>query len=363
MKTLTLLFTICLATIPAIAQIELVADNYFPAEFEFEELQSIASENRITDPGGLVDIENGKLIADVGFDSYKQRIYNVKNSRTLSIEVLSLLDTRAAYSLLTLLRTSDIQEGPPGDAFVSAPGRLLFCHGRRWVRILGHGISDALIRRVAGSVSNRIGPPEKKLPSLISLFPEHGLDISTIQYFPGSKPFESFGKETSESIIQVLSDMEIARARFFIKNQSGTLSLLKFPTHQIAEEYFSELSRTAPSYEKEARSYFRRIGPLLCVLEGSFSPDTANVILNPIQYSYTVQWIYDKNSKPATVWGIPVSILGSTVLAFFIVVLTCSFSILAGIGLAACRLLMRQFFPKNPLDNPKRTDITRLKLP
>ena len=362
MKSLALFFIILVAAVPAIAQIELVSDNYFPADREFEEFKSIGSESRITDPGSLTGIKNGKLFAYVGFDSYTQRTYNLENSKTLSIEVVTLIDSRAAFSLLTLLRTTGIQEGPPGDAFASDSGRIIFCHGRRWVRITGDNIPDTLLRRVAASVSNRMGKPDYKLPSLISLFPETGLDISTLQYFPGTKAFESFDRDPSDGIIPVLYDMEIARARFSIKNQSGILFLLKFPTYQVAEEYLTEISETAHSPDGGNSTYLRRIGPLLCVLEGSFSPDIANDLLKPVRYSYTVQWIYNKNSKSTTVWGIPVSILGSTVLAFFIVLLTCGLSILAGIGLAACRLLLRQLFPKNPLDNPKRTEITRLKL-
>jgi len=362
MKFLVFFFTVLLSTLPAIAQIELIAENYFPAELEFEELQGIASETGITDPGELSLVENGSLFADVGFDRYAQRSYNTESSGILSIEVVSLIDSRAAYSLLTLLRISDIREGPPGDAYSSSSDTILFCHGRRWVRIRGVGVPDTLPLRVAFSVGNRIGTPERKLPSLISVFPQAGLDISTLRYFPGTKSYTSYYKSNSNSIIHILSDMEIARALYDRNNQSGTLSLLKFPTHQLAEEYFAGLSLAEPGDDKDTRVYFRRVGPLLGVLEGSFNPETAEDILSPIQYSYTIQWIYNKNSESTTVWGIPVSILSSTVLAFFIVVVACILSILAGIVLAACRLLLRRLFPKNPLDNPKRTEITRLKL-
>ena len=97
MKSLALFFTLLIATIPAIAQIELVADDYFPAELEFEELKSIASENRFSDSEKLTDVENGDLIADVGFGSYSQRTYNMNRSGIFSIEVVSLMHTRAAY--------------------------------------------------------------------------------------------------------------------------------------------------------------------------------------------------------------------------------------------------------------------------
>lgn len=363
MKFLSAFLTILAAVIPVTAQIELISDSYFPADLEFEALLHVSSEAEFSDSKQLPSVENGTLFRAVGFDRYARRTYAVENSGSLSIEVVTLIDFRAAYSLLTLLRGSDIHDGPPGDAFVTAPGTVLFCHGRRFVRIRGSHAADALLHRVAASVSNRIGKPERKLPSLISHLPENGLDLSTLKYFPGTEAFETFLPESSLGIIRVLSDMEAARAHYSIENQEGVLSLLKFPTHQLAAEYFSSISTAETSDAVDHRVYLRRIGPLLCILEGSFTSEQADALLSPIQYSYSVQWIYDKKADSSIVWGIPVHILNSTVWSFFLVVMVCIVSILAGIALAGFRLLLRRYFPKNPLDNPKRTEMTRLKLP
>ena len=360
MKFHTFFLILLIAAIPSFAQIEFISENYFPADLEFEELQNITSETSFSDSEQAAAIENGPLAVAVGFDSYKQRTYRIESSGSLSIEVLTLLDYRAAYSLLTLLRDSDIQDGPPGDAFTSGPGTILFCHGKRWIRIRGQNVSDTLLHRVASSVSNRMGNPERKFPSLIAQLPDFGLEINSLKYFPGSKPFESYSASDSIDILQSDYDMEIARARYRIENQSGILSLLKFPTPEISEKYYSEISLVSSS-NKENKIYLRRSGPLLAVLEGSFDPDRAGEILSTLQYTYSVQWIYEKKSR--TAWGIPVVILNTTVWSFFLVLLICISSILVGSGLAAIRLLIRRFIPNNPLDNPKRTEITRLKLP
>jgi hypothetical protein len=361
MRSSTFFLILLIAAIPLGAQIELISDNYFPADLEFEELQNVTSENRFSNPEQLSNIDNGKLVTAVGFESYEQRIYAVKDSGSLSIEVITLSDYRASYSLLTLLRNSEIVDGPPGDAFASSPGNILFCHGKRWVRIRGQGVSNSLLHRVATSVSNRIGTPRQKFPSLVSYLPALGMDTTSLQYFPGSKSFESYTYPASDNVIQPMYDMEITRAFYSVENQSGFLYLLKFPTPQIAEQYYSELSLD-PSSVDSVGMYLLRSGPLLCVLQGSFSSEHASDILGPIQYSYSVEWIYNKKPQSSTVWGIPVVILNSTVWSFFLVIVLCISSILAGAGLAGIRLLMRHFIPGNPLDDPKRTEITRLKL-
>jgi hypothetical protein len=362
MKLYALFFITFLTTSPLHAQTEFTSDNFFPADLEFKELQNVVSEDRFSDSKQLSDIENGRLITEVGFDNYAQRTYAAGDFGSLSIEVATLIDYRAAYSLLSLIRNSDIKDGPPGEAYASNPGRILFCHGKRWVRIRGRNISDTLLQRVAAAVSNRMGNPERKFPSLISHLPESGLESASLEYFPCSKPFESFHSASPKSIIQVHYDMEIARARYSLKNQSGILTLLEFPTPELAEEYYSELSAASPP-EKTTRIYLKRSGALVCVLEGAFNPDRAKEILDPIQYSYSVQWIYDKKAVHATVWGIPTVILNSTVLSFFLALAACISSILAGAGLAGFRLLLRRFVPRNPWDDPKQTELTRLRLP
>ena len=130
MKSFFLCLAIFIAAIPSAAQIEFIPEDYFPADFEFEELRGIQSEISFSDSKQLSDIENGALIQDVGFDNYDRRTYSVSNSGTLSIEIVTLTDFHAAYSLLTLLRTSDIQPGPPGDAFASDSDRFILNHGR-----------------------------------------------------------------------------------------------------------------------------------------------------------------------------------------------------------------------------------------
>jgi hypothetical protein len=361
MRSSTFFLILLIAAIPLGAQIELISENYFPAGLEFEELQNVTSETSFSNSEQLSDTENGKLVAAVGFESYARRIYSVKDSDSLSIEVITLSDYRASYSLLTLLNNSEIVDGPPGDAIASGPGGVLFCHGKRWIRIRGQNVSDSLLRRVATSVSNRIGTPQKKFPSLVSYLPSHGIDTTSLQYFPGSKSFESYTAPASDNAIKLSYDMEIARASYSVENQSGFLSLLKFPTPQIAEQYYSELSLD-PFSGDGIGMYLLRSGPLLCVLQGAFSAECAIDILSSIQYSYSVKWIYDKKTQSSTVWGIPVVILSSTVWSFFLVIVLCMFSILAGAGLAGIRLLIRHFIPDNPLDDPKRTEITRLKL-
>jgi len=124
MKFWVLLFTVSLAAYNAAAQVELVSANDFPADLEFRELRSVVSDESISDASGLSKVEDGPLFSDVGFEKYERRVYAAGAGASLSIEVVTLKDARAAYSLLTLLRPSTLRSGPPGDAFTADAGTL-----------------------------------------------------------------------------------------------------------------------------------------------------------------------------------------------------------------------------------------------
>jgi hypothetical protein len=358
----TFFYILWIAASPATAQIELVSGDYFPAELEFAELQKVLSSERFEDPARLATIENGSLLSDVGFSRYAKRVYSVGNKGSLSVEIITLLDARAAFSLSTLLRSGDLQDGPPGYLFTSAPDGILFCQGRIWVRIQGHGTAEDLPKRIAISVSNRIGPVRPKPPSLVSHMPKQGYDRSTLRYYPGIKAYAAYSRNAGGIQLHFDDiDAEIAQARYTLDNRTGTLSLLSFPTQEVAEEYFAGLARK-PDAQDGNRSYAKRAGPIVGILKGPFDAGTADKILRSIQYSYSIQWVYEKGNKPKTVWGVPAGILGTVVKSLFFVAILFGLSILIGICFAATRAILRRRAPKRPPDQPDPTEITRLRM-
>jgi hypothetical protein len=361
MKSTLFVFIFILAAIPVPAQIELVSDSFFPAEFEFPALQKIASEKQYEDPVSLSKIPDGKLIADVGFRKYDSRVYSLGNSGSLSIEVLALQDGRAAYSLLTLLRDSAMQDGPPGDAFSKTADGIRFAQGKRWVRIQGRGASEDLVRRVAVSISNRMGQRRSKPPSLVSYLPRKGYEAASLRYYPGMKAFEAFAGSSASLPFRINPDMEIAQAHYGLDNFAGTLYLLSFPTPEIAEEYYSGLTGQGTPRPPDHRTYLKRAGAVVGILDGSFDPGTAEKILGAFKpdQNYSVQWVYEKANRPKTVWGVPVAILSTVVKSLFFVVVLCGISIIAGFAVAYLRVAIRR---KRSPDQAEKNEITRLRL-
>jgi hypothetical protein len=346
------------------AQVQFVSGEYFPADMEFRELQPSAPSDIIADAAALSKIDAGNLMIEAGFERFARQAYSADSSGSLTIEIVTLKDARAAYSVITLLRGAEILEGPPGNAYSITAGELLFVHGARWVRLQGHNIPQDLLRRVGMSVSNRMGPTTPTTPSLIRHFPQLGFDASSVRYFLGPKSFEEHSLSLSGALgLKFLSDMEIAQAHYALDNKSGVLSLISFPTSQMAEDYFERIAiwPTGPT-SPGGKVYVKKAGPILAVLEGSFDPGTADNILGTLQFTYSIKWIYDRNNRSDGVLGVPIRILGTVVASLVFVALLGLASIVVGIGLAFLRIGLRTYAPNSFFCRQEHNAIVRLKI-
>jgi hypothetical protein len=330
------------AVYPVFAQTELVSNNFFPAALEFRELKAIRAERDLKDPAELARLEHAPVLLEAGIKHYADRIYALADRGSLSIEVMTFADARGAYSMLTLLGRAAVHPGPPGNCFCSNADMLVFHLGNYCVRVRSNAAGD-LSRRVAISVANRIGDRAPNPPNLIKHFPEQGCDLSSIRYMLGPQALASFGTPVAGVTLKIRSDVEVAQAECGEREQVGTLTLLNFPTIPLAEEYFNSGALSGRGIAGRSNLYTRQTGTLVGILEGNFTPEAADKTLGTIKFSYSIKWIFDRNSQQnRTIWGVPVRILGTVVRSILFTVLICAISVVAGIVLAAGRMFVRR---------------------
>jgi hypothetical protein len=361
MKEALIIWVVAFLSVPSgPAQTELVRTDFFPAEFEFRELQSITSEQTIEDRNGLSGIQHGALFAEAGLRKYSSRLYSIADG-SLSVEIVSFEDAKAAFSLLTLLSRSSVVQGPPGDWTARDDRSVAFAQGSFWARIATSMAGD-LPGRVAVSVSNRIGAREPAQISFVTRFPEEGLVAGSLRYFVGAGAVGAFGRPVAGRPLQFKPEMEVAQAEYSRGGRGGVLTVISFPTDEMSADYLDLVSTTSES-GSGTRLYSKRAGPILGFLDGDLDSTAAEEILGSIQYKYAIKWIFDKNRRrTGTVWGIPMPILGTVVRSLVFTALLCGMSLLVGIGFAAFRILLRGYAPNNYFDRPERTEIIRLKI-
>jgi hypothetical protein len=357
------LLWVLLCSAVAFPQVELVRDTFFPAEAEFKELLAVLEDRTYSSIGDVAALPYGHLLSAPAFRRGQARTYDVAGGAQLRIEVMSLTDSRAAYSLLSLARGGPLEAGVLGDGFAPEMTGFSFCRGSRWVRISGTA-DPLLMQRVGNSVANRIGGPRGVVPAAVKHLPASGLEEDSIRYFTGPTSFPALQGVPPASRLALPPDVEIASARYAMEGWTGRLTVMSFPTAQVAEEFLDRFSREAdPSATGSGTLFTRRSGPLALILEAGSDPRKADELLGKVRYSYSVRWIYDRrNQSGATVWGVPVAILGTVVRSLALTALLCLGSIIAGLGIASFRVWLRGYAPNNFLDRPERTELIRLKL-
>ncbi len=352
--------TTCIPWLPA--QTELVQSHYFPADLEFVELRSIRSEKELDTPSALAELPEGAFFAEVGFKKYARRVYETSPPGGLTVEVVTLKDAKAAYSILTLLRSAQTAQGPPGDFGSFDRSNIIFSQANFLVRIQS-GLPAEVSKRVALSVSNRIGRKGPE-PALVKHLPQTGYDPSSLRYCLGPHSLARYAASVAGHELKFQDEVELAQVRYNLDDQTGVLSLIGFPTSQLAEEYFERLySLVNFKGDTGQRLYFKRAGPLLGLLEGNFDPGNADAILGSIEFKYSIKWILDKYRHSSSgIWGVPGGMLGTVVRSLVFTGLLCAISIVAGVSFALFRIMLRGYAPNNFLDRPDRTEVIRLKI-
>jgi hypothetical protein len=335
--------------------------SYFPDENELGNMLHLSVNTEFEDSAKLAQVTDGKLISDVGFLKYSRRTYSAKNS-SLAVEVFGLLDSRAAYSLLTLLRKTPMQNGPPGDSYAKTSDSIYFAQGRQFVRIQSRNLPAEILEKIAASISKRMAIEHGEPPSLIAHLPKSEYDASSLHYFPAITVYKNYVKGKSSVCIKTQYDMEIAQARYFSDSRSGMLSLLKFPTPELAESYYSELAIPASSQLDGLSVYANRAGPLIALLEGNFDPRSADKLLKSVKFSYSVRWVYEKRNNTKIIWGVPIGILGAVVNSLFFVAILCVASMILGASVAVARFLLRTSSSKRSPSDESKTYISQLRL-
>ena len=334
--------------------------DYFPEASEIgadSRAFSLAFENA----ADLVKVKNGRLASNVGFTRYERADYS--GAAPLSIEVFTLLDSYAAYSLLTLLRDNHIHTGPPGAAYTIGDDVFLFARGRIFVRILGKGAPKELLERSAAAVSAKMGTSSGEPPRLPDYFPPDGYAADSMKYFPSPEAYKTWAGDKTPEYIDTNYDMEIAAARYSTGSYSGTFYLMKFPNPELAEGYYDDLAVLAPTVSVGLSLYAGRVGPLVAVLEGDFDPVSAGRLLSAVKFSYSMHWVYGEEPVANVIWGVPVVVLKAVVGSLIFSAIAVVAAILTGLALGGGRYALRQYKGKrSPQLFKDESGITRLNL-
>ncbi|AXC13381.1 hypothetical protein ACPOL_4104 [Acidisarcina polymorpha] len=247
---------------------------------------------------------NADLLREDGFAQASSATY-IRNGDKLNVRAIRFDDASGAYAAYTFYRRPGLPKQEVGYGGVFDGTRVLFWQGSTVVdATFDHltSMSAAELRELAGTLpkpEGGLGVP----PPLPGYLPQASLDSQSSRYALGPIGYVRGGGVLPPSLIDFGRGAEVLTAQYSSRDGDGTLTLIDYPTPQLAADRLravavflaagntaaaqwpSQLTQSSPEALQSRRS-----GPLVGVTSGSLSADGARKLLSEVNYNADVTW-------------------------------------------------------------------------
>jgi hypothetical protein len=253
-------------------------------------------------------------------------------SNSLSVRGYHFNDATGAYGAFTFFRQPAMHAEKIGrDAAVAGTHHLF------WT---GTTVVDATFTRPSPDESDAIASLASQIPqvhgaagvppSLPHYLPTAQLDPATVRYAIGPAAWAGMGGKLPASTIDFGQDTEAVTAQYGPPGAQTTLTLLLYPTPQIAGAHLKAIDALA----KSGGLATKRSGPLLAIVNGN--TPTARQLLGAVQFNDYVTINHPEGYVPETV-KLYRLLMGITML---VVILICA-ALILGLFFGGGRALIR----------------------
>lgn len=219
------------------------------------------------------------------------------------VRAYQFVDATGAFAAYTYLR----QGGrPAGSDRVNSTetllpdGGIVFLSGVSVVRVEAKQSPESVSALLASINTGlpKIGGRRGLSPLLPTMLPKTGLEETTVRYALGPAEYRALGGLLPAEILGWDKNAESATAAYDGKGGKGTLTLLLYPTPQIAADRgHAILDAVNQRIAKEGPAAFgtvklRRLGPVVEMASGAFTPAQAEALVQSVQLNQQV--IFDK---------------------------------------------------------------------
>lgn len=255
-------------------------------------------------------------------------------SNRLSVHAWRFSDATGAYGAFTFYRQPPMHDENVGRGGAAEGDHYLFWSGTAVVdAVFAHAVKDenTAINALAAALPQSPGP-EGIPPSLPHYLPTANLDAASVRYAIGPVAYSRMAGVLPPALVDFSQDAEAITAQYGSSPAQGTLTLIIYPTPQIAAGRLQALDALA----KSSSMTTRRIGPLLGVVSGNLSAAKAHQLLDQIRFNDYVTINHPEGyvSEGAKLYRL---LLGITVLTVILI----SAALLLGLFLGGGRALFR----------------------
>ena len=318
-----------------------------PESFAGFELQG--NLDKTTAPG-TADPANAQVLVEDGFRDFASGNYK-SNINTVTIRAMRFADASGAYSAYTFYRIPGMAPEDIGKGGAANGNRVLFWNGATLVDAkFDHltAMSAAALRELAEKVP-MVGGSAGVPPALPGFLPRTDLEPTHTRYSLGPEAYTRSGGVLPAALIDFSKSPEVLSGGFTLRSGEGTLTIVEYPTPQIA----AERERTIAAYLKAGNQpqqpftealensntqalATRRSGLLVAITSGGFDAVDAHKLLEKVNYEASVTW-----NNPAGYVSEPTKAARLLVSVVTFCLVTCGATFLLGIFLGGGRALYR----------------------
>jgi hypothetical protein len=272
----------------------------------------------------------------------------------MQIKAARFNDASGAFGAFTYYLQPQMQVEKIGDQAASNNTRILFFKGNILVDVsVEHvsAMSGADLRALAEALPH---PKDNtgKLPTLPANLPSQSLLKNSSRYIIGPEALGRLGLPIPAQLVDFSKSPEVAVGRYRTSQGEAQVTLIGYPTPQIARERMDAMQAAALS---GGPFYFKRSGPYVVAVSGSIPVDEAQSLLASVNYDADVTVLQPSKPKPEDRAGF-----------VFALVMLCVIAVLAalvfGFVFGGIRILANRFFPNRVFSRPESVEIIRLNL-
>jgi hypothetical protein len=249
------------------------------------------------------DQANAAVLHEYGFTDFVAANY-AQSDNKLNVRAIRFQDATGAYGAFTFYRRPGMQKEDIGSDAAFDGAHVLFWTGAILIdATFDHltAMSAAQLRELASDLPQTAGP-SAVAPPLPKYLPPASLNAGSVRYAVGPVAYARSGGVLPPGLIDFNREAEVATANYSTRNGDGTLTLIMYPTPQLAMRQQqaiqallnagnSKATWPQPLADSTSASLLvRRSGPLLGVTSGNLPPEEAHKLLNSINYTADITW-------------------------------------------------------------------------
>lgn len=315
------------------------APVFLPSQFAGWQIKGQPS---VTKDPAAADPTNGAVMKEYGFSDLESATYVRDDGRQLTLKAARFNDASGAYGAFTFYNVPPMIAEKIGDDAASLNQRVLFYRGNILVDAVFSklsAMSAAELRELASALP-RVSNSDANLPTLPAYLPKQSFEKSTLKYVVGPAALEKVESPIPADLVDFQAGAEVVLGKYTGAAGAGTLTLISYPTPQIAAEHLKHIDAAQSGNASASPMADKRTGPIVAIVSGPFSRTEAQSLLGSVNYDADVTWnqntYVDKRNNLANL----------LVNVIWLCAILVGLMLVAGLAFGGLRIFLRKLLPE-----------------